>query len=367
MMSSAANAFCFVTAQQNQGWILDGICHEIARYCVEKCSFVYYPTPLLPEARTYFLSHFSLVRKCFSRFPWLPDRQVFVFFTHPPGGEPIDSKTLASLQQVSQVICQSSQSAQWLVQQGLSPDRVTYVLGGADPQLFLPHRRGEGVVGFSTSFYPRKAPERVVSIIEAMPHRQFLLLGRDWHTYDGFAALQDRPNFTYLEADYVDYPTYYQQIDVFVSPAYLEGGPIPLIETMMCNAVPVASDTGFAADLIRHGENGFIFDVDSPVERICQLIDAAYALAGDIRQTVVDYSWHNFSKQIQQMQQGRLAELEQKVPQLRSALDQAEKELVEARQALRSVNRELGAIKSSKFWPVWQTYERAKQRLGIGK
>jgi glycosyltransferase involved in cell wall biosynthesis len=79
----------------------------------------------------------------------------------------------------------------------------------------------------------------------------------------------------------------------------LEGGPIPLLETMMCNAVPVASRTGFAPDLIRHGENGFLFDVEAGASTIAPLIDSAFALDDtDVRATVLDYSWDRFAQRI---------------------------------------------------------------------
>jgi glycosyltransferase involved in cell wall biosynthesis len=78
----------------------------------------------------------------------------------------------------------------------------------------------------------------------------------------------------------------------------LEGGPIPLIEAMMSNAIPVASRTGFAPDLIRHGENGFIFDLNASAEEISQLIEAAFALPGDVRSTVERYDWQSFSSSV---------------------------------------------------------------------
>ena len=88
-------------------------------------------------------------------------------------------------------------------------------------------------------------------------------------------------------------------MDVFVSPASLEGGPIPLIETMMCNVVPVASRTGFAPDLITHGKNRFLFDVGSSAEQVRVLIEEAFKSQEDIRATVEHLSWQRFSERIQ--------------------------------------------------------------------
>ena len=87
-------------------------------------------------------------------------------------------------------------------------------------------------------------------------------------------------------------------MDVFVSASYLEGGPIPLIEAMMSNIVPVASDTGFTADVIRHGENGFIFPVDTSVSQICEWIERAFILKTNVRFTAESLSWKHYSLEI---------------------------------------------------------------------
>ena len=89
-------------------------------------------------------------------------------------------------------------------------------------------------------------------------------------------------------------------MDVFVSVSKLEGGPIPLIESMMCNIVPVASRTGFAPDIIRNDENGYLFDIDSEVGDICKLIDKAMHFPSDIdiSSSVENFCWSKFAKKI---------------------------------------------------------------------
>jgi glycosyltransferase involved in cell wall biosynthesis len=67
---------------------------------------------------------------------------------------------------------------------------------------------------------------------------------------------------------------------------------------MMSNAVPVASRTGFAPDLIRHGKNGFLFDLDASAKEIAGMIEAAFDLPTDVRETVERYDWDAFSAAI---------------------------------------------------------------------
>lgn len=376
--------FCFIVPEQNRGWILDALCHEVERFCSGKCSFVYFPCNFLPSSQTYFLAHFSLLRKCFKEFPEMEDSQVFVFFTHLPSH--LEEKSVVALTKASKIICMNTYCVQYLVEKGIARDKVVCVIGGADSSLFIFHSRSNGVVGLSTAYYPRKSPDRVFEIVKAMPHRPFLLLGRGWEKYKHFSELRKLENFTYVETDYRSYPSYYAQMDVFVSPSFLEGGPIPLIEAMMCNAVPVASNTGFAPDIICHGENGFIFDTDSSTENVCSLIDAAFGIKTNIRETVVDLTWGNFSRQIQAFQHERLGEMEIKLRQRRLALEKAQnklgdvtielkdtarelrkkdRELKSLQKELDLLRKELDLLRNSEFWIIWKRYLALKGFLGF--
>jgi glycosyltransferase involved in cell wall biosynthesis len=134
--------------------------------------------------------------------------------------------------------------------------------------------------------------------MKILTHRQFLLLGKNWNRYALFEEMKALENFAYKSVPYREYPDIYSAFDVFLSISSLEGGPIPLIEAMMSNAVPVASRTGFAPDLIEHGENGFLFDTDASPAAIAELIEQAFNLSTDIRKTVESYDWDNFSAAI---------------------------------------------------------------------
>ena len=291
----------FVTHPGNRGWILDAICKEIANYFPGTCYF-HYAIDHLPPAKAYFFSHYSLLPLCLRRNPELAKRKLLVWYTHPKPSEKMgltDREIYQVLNQSTQVICTCTSAKEFLHTKGVDPVKTTMILGAADPELFLPHDRSQGAVGFSTAYYARKSPDLILEIIQRMSHRKFILLGKNWQEFDRFAELIALENLSYAEAPYAEYPHYYSQMDVFVSPAKLEGGPIPLIEAMMCNVVPVASRTGFAPDIIRSGENGFLFDVNSSAEVICELIDQAFQNTADIRATVEHLSWKNFSAEVQ--------------------------------------------------------------------
>jgi glycosyltransferase involved in cell wall biosynthesis len=132
-------------------------------------------------------------------------------------------------------------------------------------------------------------------------------MGRGWNACPGFADLLRLPNFEYREGSYADYPAFYRELDVFVSLAALEGGPVPLVESMMSNVVPVATRTGFAPDLIHDGENGFLCEIDAPASAVASLVDRAFSSTADIRHTVEHLTWRRFSRLIQEQALGPMA------------------------------------------------------------
>ncbi|MCC5616837.1 glycosyltransferase family 4 protein [Nostoc sp. CHAB 5836] len=283
-----------------EGWILEGICREIATYFSGDYFFAYSLTDL-PQAKAYFFAHYSFLPIALKQNPILWQSKLLVWYTHPKDIGRSSEELIYTLNQTTKIICTCSQFVELLNSQGVNRQKTTFILGGADPKIFKPHQRSNGSVGFCTAYYPRKSPDMIFNIIKSMAHRKFILLGRNWDQYERFEELVALQNLSYIEAVYSDYPKYYAQMDVFVSPAKLEGGPIPLIEAMMCNIVPVASKTGFAPDIINHEKNGLLFDIDSPYEIVCNLIDQAFNIQNCISETVESLSWENFSFQVQKL------------------------------------------------------------------
>lgn len=279
-----------------ESWILKGICNEIQRR--GKLNGLHFAEGFgLPKADYYFFAHYSRLIQ-FLDDPRKDGKRV-VFFTHfEDHGKRRVEDIINALHQADKAICMSSIWKTWLLDHRLDSKKVDFFLCGADPELFRYHERGGGAVGFVTRYYPRKRPDTILQIVERMPDQAFILLGQGWEQYARFTDLCSLPNFQYIETDYAHYPAVYRQMDVFISVSKVEGGPIPLIEAMMSNVVPVASRTGFAPDIICHGDNGFLFDVDADVETIVSLIHRAFELEANVRETVKHLTWEDFVKQL---------------------------------------------------------------------
>ena len=289
--------YVFVLDPAWRGWILEAICREIAERLPGNYRF-HYSTTGLPAARSYFISHQSLVPPVLSRNPCVWRARRVAWYTHPSDIFVSQAQFIYALNQLDGTLFMCTQFREQLVSEGLMRPRTDVVYGAADPDRFAPHTRADGAVGLSMAFYPRKNPDRLLELVSLVAPHRVILLGRNWSNYEHFDHLIAQPNFSYVEAPYEDYPRYYAQMDVFVSLARLEGGPIPLIEAMMCNVVPVASRTGFAPDLITHGENGFLFDVDAPAETIAALVNRAFQNTCDVRSSVSHLSWGRLAEQV---------------------------------------------------------------------
>jgi glycosyltransferase involved in cell wall biosynthesis len=300
----------FVLDKQDEKWIYGAICREIAKHSTGKVRFYYgqfysdkpvsfWPRQVkLPDAKTYLFADSRFLVTCLKATPSIWFRRLYVWYAHPEGLGP-KSESIFALNQATKVISASSLFVDLLGREGVKPEKLTCVLGAADPAFFPPHQRSpEGLIGFCTAYYPRKNPDVILEVVKTLRHRNFILLGRNWEQYARFSELTGLPNLTYVNVPYSEYPQYYEKMSVFVSASALEGGPIPLIEAMMSNIVPVASRTGFASDLIEHGQNGFLFDVESPVALICKYIEKSFSLQNDIRATVQHLSWTNFALQM---------------------------------------------------------------------
>ena len=291
--------WAFIVHQNARGWILDAICREIGSRQPGSWKVVYHPETS-GAAKNLFFSHYMLLESYLERHPEkVTEARTFVWYTHPreESAQSI-ARQLLAFEQVTKVVFACESNRQTWLSRGLAEEKTAVVLGAADPAQFRYHERGTGVVGLSSSFYERKNPDCLLEVVKRLPHRQFVLLGRKWNQYARFEEMRAQPNFTYRQLPYRDYPDAYAAFDVFLSMSSLEGGPIPLIEAMMSNAVPVASRTGFAPDLIRHGHNGFIFDLDASPQVVADLIEAAFELPTDVRATVRQYHWDHFSAAI---------------------------------------------------------------------
>ncbi len=295
------NKTVYVAREKDKTWIFGAKVRRLSRYSSLNAD-TYYHNKLrnLPNADAYYYIYQNYFCRCLRSTPSIVTKKNIVMFTHPTWSKKY-SKThvVWCLNKADYVICLNSAIKSYLINIGVHPDKLKIIHIGVSSSFFHSHKRGVGNIGFCSNFSPRKNPDLIFNLVKHMPDRTFYLIGNNWESYEKFEELSVLPNFRYHTGlPYESYPDLYNEIDVFVSPSLLEGGPVPILEAMMSNCVPVASKTGFCPDVIRHGENGFLFEIDADYLEVIQLIEKAFLLKKNIRNTVLEHTWENCSKKI---------------------------------------------------------------------
>ncbi len=80
-------------------------------------------------------------------------------------------------------------------------------------------------------------------------------------------------------------PQFYAAVDLVFIPSIYDGMPNVLLEAMALGKVIVASTAGGIPDVIRHGENGFLFDIGD-VSSVIQTVNAALSVTPEQRTAI---------------------------------------------------------------------------------
>ena len=294
----------YVAREKDKEWIFGAKVRRLSKFSSLNAS-TYFHNKLkgLPAADGYYFIYQNYFCRCIRSTPNILNKKNVVMFTHPNWTKKY-SKThvVWCLNRADYVICLNSDIKTYLMEAGVKPHKLKVLHIATCSDFFKPHKRENGWIGFCSAFHPRKNPDLVLEIVKHMPERDFCMIGQNWSNYEKFEELNALPNFQYMDSlPYEEFPSLYAKIDVFVSPSFLEGGPVPLLEAMMSNCVPVASKTGFGPDIINHGDNGFLFDIDATYKEVVPLIESAFKIQKDIRATVMEHTWENCSKTIDEL------------------------------------------------------------------
>lgn len=299
---SSAQTISFVTHKSTEDWILGAKARRLSRYSKKSkgVSLISKDAKVMDVDGYFYLHHnnFSLVLK---NNPEILEKKNVVMFTHPVLKSVTSARHMVFLlNKADKVIFLNQTHADLLVSHGLKRNKTVVMHLASDAEMFSPHERsGNGKIVISMGYYKRKNPKLLFEIIKKMPHRQFILIGKEWDKFEFFNEMKVLSNFKYYDSiPYKEYPKLYSECDVFLSTSKLEGGPVPLLETMLCNIVPVVSKTGFCVDIVNHGENGFLFDVEASSDEVVPMIESAYQLKIDTRKSVIDYTWSKSSEKI---------------------------------------------------------------------
>jgi glycosyltransferase involved in cell wall biosynthesis len=184
------------------------------------------------------------------------------------------------------------------------------ITGMADAPLIYDHERGR-----PEETYPlRKSPELLLPVADRLdPDRYaWVFIGQGWQPYAN--ALTER-GWTVIHQGLLKSPYHYEYFgegDIYLMLSRLEGGPLPLLETMGLGIWPICTPTGIAPDIIEFGRNGYLTNVYDGnnmreiADEVAALIltldrERLRAASVTIPTTVADHTWSTFKSDIDQI------------------------------------------------------------------
>ena len=158
--------------------------------------------------------------------------------------------------------------------------------------------------------------EVIPHIIRQRPELYFVFLGHGPEENKLAALSKEHPRNVKLlsTVPYEEMPTYYQMCDVFVIPRPSTTSaetltPLKLFEAMAMEKPVLGSNVGGIAEIIKHGQNGYLFqkgNLDSFKGTLIEILDTDNTQVGkNARKTVAgNYTWDKSAKILQKVYEG---------------------------------------------------------------
>jgi glycosyltransferase involved in cell wall biosynthesis len=302
----------FVIQTSNYRWILGHWVRQISK-CVPGSSTIWW-IPIsfsksgilneilkkfpLPRSRAYFFTQPTLFENYLRNMPERLEGRAVVLYTHNDNSLGDDLHQVEVLSKCNKVHFMCSLDAERLVKSGLAVAKARTILGAVDSNCFkiLSVERKEKSILLSSKFGPRKGGNVLSDLVKSMPEWTFTILGTGWEEYIHEKGLNNYSNFEYILWNESARNYLMSRHTIFLSLSNLEGGPIPLIEALNCGMFAIATDTGFARDIIADGINGRILPIESDYEKVkSSIIDAKLNEAKSI-ESVSELSWDRLAR-----------------------------------------------------------------------
>ena len=185
------------------------------------------------------------------KFPKLIPRQTIgLWFTHKDGE--FNESEIRALRRSQIIFLHSTREAN-KIEKVCSAKKIV-MLAAIDPSRFTRSARKEKRIVWVGTATNRKNPELLLEIVKALKNEEFLVLGKNWLSSEYANNLFEYGNVEYRE---IEHPLNVDDLDgcdIFITTSRVEGGPMPLLETLAAGLVPVSTDTGFVREIYNEAQ-----------------------------------------------------------------------------------------------------------------
>ena len=203
----------------------------------------------LPRYKNYLFMHHALAVEAWHK-GWISKEAIFgVRFTH----ESIDISNETEMFNAAKFITvERMESKNELIRIGLDSNKIFFLPHPIDVAKFQCSTPSfERDIVFVSSYAGRKNPELILETISSNPSLTFTIFGRNWENWENYKTLLSLGNLNYVPFNYEIYPQILAKHKVFCSLSTIEGGPVPLLESLASGLKVVVTDTGYVRDVLQ--------------------------------------------------------------------------------------------------------------------
>jgi glycosyltransferase involved in cell wall biosynthesis len=179
--------------------------------------------------------------------------------------------------------------------------RIREKLGVPERSFVIGSFQKDGI-GWGDGIEPKwiKGPDIFCDVVEALSKKRdiFILLTGPARGYVKRRLNQAKIPYHHRYAGNLEeVAEVYKALDVYLITSRIEGGPQSILESMASGVPLISTCVGMSPDVIVHGENGILVDVEdrqSLIDHVTRLMESpeeSKNLAGNALRTVEHYSW----------------------------------------------------------------------------
>jgi glycosyltransferase involved in cell wall biosynthesis len=181
---------------------------------------------------------------------------------------------------------------------GLKKEKIVIANCAVDNDCVFDNKeiREQRTIILASKFGPRKGAELLPDIVKKLPDWNFIVMGRGWDNFLKQENLLNVPNFTYVQFNKKNRSKYFSKAKIFLSLSNLEGGPVPLIESMALGVIPISTSTGFAPEFIKDGINGYLLPLKPDPDFVVSKIVSVDKLSENPEISVALLTWDRIAR-----------------------------------------------------------------------
>jgi len=161
-----------------------------------------------------------------------------------------DNRKIRSLNSSAKIILQNLTIKKFLIMAGVNPELIKVFPGAVDRTKYLPDFSKKNFVLVSGDFKPRKNPKTILQVIENNTDINFIIHGKNLAYFRDYE--KNNKNLKLINWNGVNQPKLMKSAGVFMNLSLNEGGPISILEALSVGTPVIATDTGFAKELIKN-------------------------------------------------------------------------------------------------------------------